>query len=162
MDYSVNKPIWPGSSSFTAGSTPFGYFDNDAQFQNDVDSFAKFAAQTLGYPIMDVELVDLFKGERQWDYEDDFRRNYDYVLELISDKPFPLVIHINNTAKLERYKIRILGDSNQPYIWVANIQTMLKKDIKMLGFNLDSVSFGSTAIQIKNVDRSADFNKPQD
>lgn len=110
----------------------------------------------------DVELVDLFKGERQWDYEDDFRRNYDYVLELISDKPFPLVIHINNTANLERYKIRILGDSNQPYIWVANIQTMLKKDIKMLGFNLDSVSFGSTAIQIKNVDRSADFNKPQD
>ena len=59
MDYSVNKPIWPGSSSFTAGSTPFGYFDNDARFQNDVDSFAKFAAQTLGYPIMDVELVDI-------------------------------------------------------------------------------------------------------
>jgi len=110
----------------------------------------------------DVELVDLFDGERRWDYEDDFRRNYEYVLELISDKPFPLVIHINNTVNLERYKIRILGDSNQPYIWVANIQTMLKKDIKMLGFNLDSNSFGSTAIQIKNVDRSADFNKPQD
>jgi len=106
----------------------------------------------------DVELVDLFKGERRWDYEDDFRRNYDYVLELISDKPFPLVIHINNTVNLERYKIRILGDSNQPYIWVANIQTMLRKDIKMLGFNLESSSFGSTAIQIKNVDRSADFN----
>jgi len=106
----------------------------------------------------DVELVDLFDGERRWDYEDDFRRNYDYVLELISDKPFPLVIHINNTVNLERYKIRILGDSNQPYIWVANIQTMLRKDIKMLGFNLESASFGSTAIQIKNVDRSADFN----
>jgi hypothetical protein len=59
MDYSVNKPIWPGSSSFTAGSTPFGYFDNDARFQTDTDSFAKFAAQTLGYPIMDVELVDI-------------------------------------------------------------------------------------------------------
>ena len=110
----------------------------------------------------DVELVDLFKGERRWDYEDDFRRNYDYVLELISDKPFPLVIHINNTSNLERYKIRILGDTNQPYIWVANIQTMLKKDIKMLGYDLDKSSFGSTAIQIKNVDRSADFNKPQD
>lgn len=59
MDYSVNKPIWPGSSSFTVGSTPFGYFDNDARFQHDADSFAKFAAQTLGYPIMDVELVDI-------------------------------------------------------------------------------------------------------
>jgi hypothetical protein len=59
MDYSVNKPIWPGSSSFTVGSTPFGYFDNDTRFQHDVDSFAKFAAQSLGYPIMDVELVDI-------------------------------------------------------------------------------------------------------
>ena len=59
MDYSVNKPIWPGSSSFTTGSTPFGYFDTDARFQDDIDSFAKFAAQTLGYPIMDVELVDI-------------------------------------------------------------------------------------------------------
>ena len=59
MDYSVNKPIWPGSSSFTVGSTPFGYFDNDARFQDDADSFSKFAAQTLGYPIMDVELVDI-------------------------------------------------------------------------------------------------------
>ena len=60
----------------------------------------------------DVELVDLFKGERQWDYDDDFRRNYDYVLELISDKPFPLVIHINNTQNLDKYNVRILGDSN--------------------------------------------------
>ena len=59
MDYSVNKPIWPGSSSFTTGSTPFGYFDTDARFQDDIDSFSKFAAQTLGYPIMDVELVDI-------------------------------------------------------------------------------------------------------
>lgn len=59
MDYSVNKPIWPGSSSFTTGSTPFGYFDNDTKFQTDVDSFAQFAAQSLGYPIMDVELVDI-------------------------------------------------------------------------------------------------------
>ena len=59
MDYSVNKPIWPGSSSFTVGSTPFGYFDTDAKFQVDADSFAQFAAQSLGYPIMDVELVDI-------------------------------------------------------------------------------------------------------
>ena len=25
----------------------------------------------------DVELVDLYEGERQWDYSDYFRRNYD-------------------------------------------------------------------------------------
>jgi hypothetical protein len=56
MDYSENKPIWPGSSSFTVGSTPFGFFDTDPVFQSHADKFAKAAAQHLGYPIMDVEM----------------------------------------------------------------------------------------------------------
>jgi len=56
MDYSQSSPIWPGSSSFTTGSTPFGYFDADPVFQSHADKFAKFAANTVGYPIMDVEL----------------------------------------------------------------------------------------------------------
>ncbi len=59
MDYSANKPIWPGSSSFTTGSTPFGFFDTDPMFQQHADRFAKFAAQHVGYPIMDVELLDI-------------------------------------------------------------------------------------------------------
>ena len=58
-DYSIEKPIWPGSSSFTPGSTPFGFFDNDAMFQIHSDKFARAAAQHLGYPIMDVELQDI-------------------------------------------------------------------------------------------------------
>ena len=59
MDYSTNKPIWPGSSSFTTGSTPFGFFDTDSMFQIHADSFAKYAAQHIGYPIMDIELLDI-------------------------------------------------------------------------------------------------------
>jgi len=59
MDYSENKPIWPGSSSFSPGKTPFGFFDNDAAFQTEADSFAEFAANHVGYPIMDVELLDV-------------------------------------------------------------------------------------------------------
>ena len=59
MDYSENKPIWPGSSSFSAGKTPFGFFDADTSFQSEADSFAKFAANHVGYPIMDVELIDI-------------------------------------------------------------------------------------------------------
>ena len=35
----VPKPIWPGSSSFFPGDTPFGYYDNDLQFQNDAFTF---------------------------------------------------------------------------------------------------------------------------
>jgi hypothetical protein len=59
MDYSEDRPIWPGSSSFTTGSTPFGFFDTDILFQQQADSFAKFAAQHVGYPITDVELRDI-------------------------------------------------------------------------------------------------------
>ena len=59
MDYSEDRPIWPGSSSFTTGSTPFGFFDTDPLFQHHADAFAKYAAQHVGYPIMDVELIDI-------------------------------------------------------------------------------------------------------
>lgn len=55
----MNIPIWPGSSSFQPGDTPFGFYDNDYQFQIDADKFAKFAAQRLGYPLVEVELQDL-------------------------------------------------------------------------------------------------------
>jgi hypothetical protein len=52
----VDIPIWPGSSSFTTGSTPFGTFDTDADFQSEIDKFADWCAKRLGYPIVDVEL----------------------------------------------------------------------------------------------------------
>jgi hypothetical protein len=55
----ANIPIWPGSSSFTPGNTPFGFYDSDFQFQTDADRVAKFCAQRLGYPIINVELQDI-------------------------------------------------------------------------------------------------------
>jgi hypothetical protein len=55
----VNIPIWPGSSSFSPGKTPFGYYDYDSQFQLSVDRVADWCAKRLGYPIMEVELQDL-------------------------------------------------------------------------------------------------------
>ena len=48
--------IWGGSSTFTTGSTPFGFYDTDTEFQADADKVSKFAANRLGYPLMDVEL----------------------------------------------------------------------------------------------------------
>lgn len=55
----MNRPIYPGSSSFTTGSTPFGLYDTDAQFAADADRVARYCAIKLGYPIMDVELQDI-------------------------------------------------------------------------------------------------------
>jgi len=55
----VNIPIWPGSSSFFPDMTPFGYYDNDYEFQQDVDRVASWCANRLGYPIVDIELQDI-------------------------------------------------------------------------------------------------------
>jgi len=55
----VNIPIWPGSSSFSAGNTPFGHYDSDTEFQSSVDKTAGWCAKRLGYPIVDIELQDI-------------------------------------------------------------------------------------------------------
>lgn len=52
----ANIAIWGGSSTFTTGSTPFGFYDTDSAFQTDADKVANFCATRLGYPLMDVEL----------------------------------------------------------------------------------------------------------
>lgn len=55
----ANAQIWPGSSSFFPGNTPFGFYDYDYQFQIDADKVANFCARRLGYPLVDVELQDI-------------------------------------------------------------------------------------------------------
>lgn len=52
----ANIQIWPGSGSFFPGDTPFGFYDNDLDFQVDAEKVAKFCGTRLGYPLMDVEL----------------------------------------------------------------------------------------------------------
>jgi|694.fasta_scaffold00044_72 hypothetical protein len=55
----VNIAIYPGSSSFFPGKTPFGWFDNDYDFQTDADSVITWCARRLGYPVVDIELQDI-------------------------------------------------------------------------------------------------------
>jgi hypothetical protein len=55
----VQIPIWPGSSSFFPDMTPFGYYDNDYEFQQDIDKVSSWCAKRLGYPIVDIELQDI-------------------------------------------------------------------------------------------------------
>ena len=52
----AQEVIWPGSSSFSSGQTPFGLYDSDSTFSSDIDKFADWCARRLGYPIMSVEL----------------------------------------------------------------------------------------------------------
>jgi len=65
-------PIWPGSASFASVSasyygtpsvwpppTPFGFYDDDSQFQTDANKVSNFCALHLGYPIENVELQQI-------------------------------------------------------------------------------------------------------
>jgi hypothetical protein len=51
-----NIAIWNGTSTFTTGSTPFGFYDADLAFRADADKVAQWCAQRLGYPLVEVEL----------------------------------------------------------------------------------------------------------
>jgi len=55
----MNISIWPGSSSFFPGETPFGFYDYDVDFQRDADKVAHFCTRRLGYPLVDIELQDI-------------------------------------------------------------------------------------------------------
>jgi radical SAM superfamily enzyme YgiQ (UPF0313 family) len=83
----ANIPIWPGSSSFTPGNTPFGFYDTDFQFQTDADKVANFCARRMGYPIVDIEL-----------------QNPDY--SLFDERRFyrPMGGHIFKTMPIETYR----------------------------------------------------------
>ena len=52
----MNIPIWTGTSTFAIGQTPFGFYDNQLDFQTDSDKVSDFCARRLGYPLADVEL----------------------------------------------------------------------------------------------------------
>ena len=52
----ANIITWDGTATFSAGMTPFGFYDDDVTFQTDAVKVAKFCGTRLGYPLMDVEL----------------------------------------------------------------------------------------------------------
>lgn len=52
-------PIWAGSSSFFPDDTPFGYYDDDVVYQEDIEKTANWCAIRLGYPLTNIELQDV-------------------------------------------------------------------------------------------------------
>ena len=55
----ANPVVYDGTPGPISGSTPFGFYDNDPQFQSDGPKVANYCARKLGYPVLDVELNDL-------------------------------------------------------------------------------------------------------
>ena len=50
---------WDGFPAAISGSTPFGIYDTDVDFVNDGPKTANWCAKRLGYPIVDVEVIDI-------------------------------------------------------------------------------------------------------
>lgn len=55
----ANIPIWNNSPIPISGSTPFHFYDTDVAFQTEGPLFARWCAQRLGYPIVEIELQDI-------------------------------------------------------------------------------------------------------
>ena len=62
---SQDRVRWPGSgSAVTSDNLPFGYYlsevcdPEESSFENDCSSSAMWAAKRLGYPIVDIEMID--------------------------------------------------------------------------------------------------------
>jgi hypothetical protein len=132
----VEIPIWPGSSSFTTGSTPFGTFDNDLQFQSDADAFADWCAKRLGYPIVDVELQDV---------------NFYTCLE---EAAYEYSYHVNQ-FNIQQNMLSIMGSPTASNLTQRNISTGMGPLIQLATeygsetFTNGNVRFYSSSIDIQ-------------
>jgi len=132
----VEIPIWPGSSSFTTGSTPFGTFDSDALFQSDADAFADWCAKRLGYPIVDVELQDV---------------NFYTCLE---EAVYEYSYHVNQ-FNIQQNMLNIMGASTGSNLTQRNISTGMGPLIQLATeygsetFTNGNVKFYSSSIDVK-------------
>ena len=52
LDYAYTDP----SGSFVSGQTPYGTYDADSTFQNDIQSVTKWVAKRLGFPVLQLEI----------------------------------------------------------------------------------------------------------
>jgi hypothetical protein len=141
----VEIPIWPGSSSFTTGSTPFGTFDNDADFQRDADSFADWCAKRLGYPIVDVELQSV--------------NFYTCIEEAVYEYSYNV-----NQFNIQQNMLNIIGSPTDSNLTQKNISTGLGPLIQLATeygsetFTNGNIKFHSASIDIQTGRQKYDLN----
>ena len=91
-----------------------------------------------------VRLVNLFKGEERWDFEDSWRSSYDYVVVIDSEFPVPWNV-------CDKYKEKYFKDERSlkyPLSWAFKPE--MYDDLKYMGIDLTSVTFGKAGLHFKN------------
>jgi hypothetical protein len=138
-------PIWPGSSSFTTGSTPFGTFDNDVEFQTEADPFADWCAKRLGYPLVDIELQDV---------------NFYACFE---EAVYEYSHHVNQ-FNIQQNMLSIIGSSTEINLTQRNISTGMGPLIQLATeygsetFTNGNINFYSSSINILTGKQKYDLN----
>ena len=93
-----------------------------------------------------VRIVDLYSGEERWEFADSWRDSYDYILVIDSEVPVPRVLC--DEYKEKHYKDDVA--KKYPLLWAFSPE--MKMDLKYMGVDLDSVTFGKTGIHFKNME----------
>ena len=91
-----------------------------------------------------VKLVNLYKGEERWDFEDSWRSNYDYIVVIDSEFPVPWNV-------CDKYKEKYFKDERAlkyPLSWAFKPE--MEDDLKYMGIDLTSVTFGKAGQHFKN------------
>jgi hypothetical protein len=105
----------------------------------------------------DLELIDVNSRDGMERISDNVRRNYDYVILLKPNQDIPGIIYVNEETPF--YNKSQSEHLKNPYeVAFYDFLHLLKDDLKMLGINLDSVSFGQTLISCP-VDYKLSLNK---
>ena len=105
----------------------------------------------------DLELIDVTSRDGMERVSDNVRRNYDYVILLKPNQDIPGIIYVNEETPF--YNKSQSEHLKNPYqVAFYDFLHLLKDDLKMLGINLDSVSFGQTLISCP-VDYKLSLNK---
>ena len=91
-----------------------------------------------------VRLVNLYKGEERWAFGDSWRREYDYILVIDSEVPVPRVVCDKYKKKYFKNELAI----RYPLDWA--FEPEMVDDLKYMGVDLTSWSFGKAGLHFKN------------
>ena len=91
-----------------------------------------------------VRVINLYKGEERWKFDDSWRDSYDYVVVIDSEVPVPKVV-------CDEYKEKHFKDElalKYPLLWAFEPEMM--DDLKYMDIDLTSVTFGKAGLHFKN------------
>ena len=116
----ANPTIYDGSPGPISGSTPFGFYDNDTDYQNDGPKVANYCARKLGYPVLDVELNDL-----------NIYACFEEAVSVYAEELYQLKIrNINSTYKYSDYSD--YQNEQDCYLFPASMYYVVPSDLDRL------------------------------